>query len=186
MPFQEPSNPWDVMHDDVKSYITLATALLGLTAAFGSKLLADDTIGRVAVLTGWVLLAVSIGFSIYASGRILRGIKANAATSPSASLYLNCAVFALGLGVAVLAFGAWRASLGTSPASTPVWTVAQQAVAQMRHVPANEVVVDRLGADSAGTYTLRVTAGGSAYDVKVSAAAPGGAGATVISVTPDQ
>lgn len=68
-------NPWSTLHADTNSYITLASALLGVSATFAGGLLSDDTIGRMLVIGGWAALSVSIAASIYAKGKVFSGLR---------------------------------------------------------------------------------------------------------------
>jgi hypothetical protein len=162
-------NAWELLHDDAKSYVTLATALLGITATFADRLLSDDNVGRAVVIIGWIILAASIALSIYASGTVFAEIKK---VSPStdykvAAAFLNAAVIALGIGVAALAFGAWRTSLtGDEDPPSPI-LAARRAIAEMTGANHDAVVSERLEKAPSGGFliTVRDTATGKAYEV---------------------
>src|SRR5438105_2340781 len=117
-----PKNPWDVLHEDVKLYITLATALLGISATFANRLLSNDEAGRVVVIIGWFALGVSIAVSTYASGAVFASLKQVPlpTTYRPAPRLLNATLVCLGIGTVCLAFGAWRTSL--KPSTQPVST----------------------------------------------------------------
>jgi hypothetical protein len=170
----DPPNPWAVLHDDAKTYITLATALLGVTATFADRLVSDDDIGRVAVVAGWVVLAISIGLSIYASGTVFGAMKSNPPPTNynTAAGFLNIAVIALGLGAAALAFGAWRTSFETSQPTRPSpIAAARTAVAEMIGTDDIELSIDRFDKTPTNEFVISLTRSpqGSTYEVVVDA-----------------
>jgi hypothetical protein len=114
-----PPNPWSVLHDDAKTYITLATALLGVTATFAGRLFSGDTLGRDTVIGGWGLLVLSIVCSISANGKSFAGLKNYSTEYGGATIWLNAAVYLLLAGTIALAVGAWRTTLSGQAAPTP-------------------------------------------------------------------
>lgn len=166
----DPPNAWEVLHDDAKSYVSLAAALLGITATFAGKLLSHDQTGRVAVVIGWVALAVSIGLSIYSSGTVFDEIKkATPSTNyRSASAFLNAAIISLGVGVAALAFGAWRTSLERGDPLDSAIAAARSAVAQMTRADKATIIVERLERTPSNEFVIVVQGPtGQKYDVTV-------------------
>jgi len=187
-----PPNPWASLHEDAKSYITLATALLGVSATFASGLLSEDTLGRWVVVAGWATLCASIACSIVANGRIFSGLRGEHAggTEETADgrnengdnatvvdervanpgkrrynrtlVWLNVSVWALLVGTALLAVGAWRTavssddSLGGSPAE-----LAKAVVAEMTGADQQSLTVETLEKSAANDFTLVVQSSSS-------------------------
>lgn len=152
----EPPNPWDLLHDDAKSYITLSTALLGVSATFAGNLLSDDDAARWLVFGGWTILVGSILCSIYASGQIFKNLKLPASVNYNASSgFLNASVILLTVGAAALALGAWRTSEVHAPSASPPM-LARSIVADMSGVPEDALVVQSLRTTADGTSVLQV------------------------------
>jgi hypothetical protein len=108
----DPPDPWTILHDDTKTYITLATALLGVTATFAGRLFSGDTVGRYAIFIGWGILVISIVCSITANGKVFGGLKDGSTNYSQATPWLNASVYLLLGGAFLLAIGGWRATLG--------------------------------------------------------------------------
>jgi hypothetical protein len=177
----EVPHPWQVLHDDAKSYITLASALLGVTATFANDLVSDENIARWLVFGGWAALAASILLSILASGKVFGGIKASAASTSAAQtptpkpdynkavFRINVAVYALGFGVVLLAVGAFITSFSNDEADPPSPVeVAKSTVADMAGDDA-ELTVTRVEQSRGDEFVVLVeeAPGGTTYEVTV-------------------
>ncbi len=62
-------SPWSIVLDYSKTVITVATGLLTFTGTFSSKLY-DGAHPPCTLIAAWVLLLLSIAFSLYAIGRL--------------------------------------------------------------------------------------------------------------------
>jgi uncharacterized membrane protein YjfL (UPF0719 family) len=149
-------NPWALLHEDAKAYITLATALLGVSATFASDLLSDDDLSRLAVFAGWALLVLAILSSVYASGRVVYKIRNPAKSGKSALVFVNIGIGLIVAGAVALAVGAWRTSEAKSPTSTPIST-ARSAIADLSQRPSSELTIDQLQTTSSGDTVVVVT-----------------------------
>jgi hypothetical protein len=165
-------NPWEVLHDDAKTYITLGSALLGISATFADRLLSDDDIGRWIVIAGWGVLAASIFLSIYASGTVFGELKKQTPSSDynSAARFLNTAVMVLLIGVVLLAIGAWRTSYGADEPDTPSpISTARSTVAEMSGVDDADLTVVSVEETRGDEFEVLVeeTTRGTTYEVTV-------------------
>lgn len=138
----EPST-WSVLHDDAKSHITLATALLGLSATFSDRLLSDDSLGRRFVFGGWIVLGISIFASIWANGQIFKGLKTSSTNHRPALVWLNISVWLLLAGAIGLTVGAWRTSIGDGDGPSHS-SLAKEVVAQMTNGAEEDLVVESI------------------------------------------
>jgi len=93
---QGPS-PWEFLHDDTKTVITLATAFLGLTVTFSDKLLQPEpTIWEIGLLVStWMSLCVVIITGIIASAGISTYLRGKTANANSSMASLNIAFYSL-------------------------------------------------------------------------------------------
>ena len=139
----EPPNPWSILHDDAKSHITLATALLGLTATFADRLLSEDGLGRLAVFAGWALLVGSIVCSISANGKVVGGLKGESNDYNAASGWLNASVYLLLMGAVLLTTGAWRTSVTSDNGVSPS-ALARRAIVEMTGASGSEIMIESL------------------------------------------
>jgi hypothetical protein len=102
LPQQPPKpSPWELIHDDTKTLITIATALLGLTITFSDKILGVNA-SRLEIsllILTWVVLCAVVITSILGSAGVstyLHGITPNA---NSGILSINISFFLLVLSI---------------------------------------------------------------------------------------
>lgn len=90
-----------LLHDDARTIITLSTGLLGISATFATNLLGDaNALSRWALVLAWLLLALSIVWAIFASGRVTA--SAGGARTPTPAKDLHKAFITMVCGVALL------------------------------------------------------------------------------------
>jgi len=110
-------NPWAILNEGVKTVITLATGLLGVTVTFSREFVGE--VGRGWVGAGWIALVLSVVFNIYTIGRIQIRVRqpADAAKyGDSRSLaFFNISFVFLVLGIVLIGIGAWLGWVSVPP-----------------------------------------------------------------------
>ena len=135
-------NPWAMLHDDTKTFVTLAVALLGLTATFAQELINRD--GRVWISIGWILLGLAVFSTFFASGKIQEHVRTGSTSygERSVNAWANAVFFLLLLGtgfVAVAAgIGLWSGDAGVAD----MVSTAIDAVVEVREFDADSLEVE--------------------------------------------
>jgi hypothetical protein len=160
----EAPNPWSTLHDDASTYITLATALLGVSATFATDILSSDSRARVLVFVGWMLLVGSIVCSISAKGKIFAGLKGELVQGPFRPTlgWLNAAVYLLLLGTLVLALGALRGTAAND--GDPIIEsieIARETAASIANAPEDSLVVKSVARTSSNTLVIAIVIPGN-------------------------
>jgi len=162
------SNPLDLLHDDAKSYVTLAASLLAISATFSTRLLGHDQAGRWAVLGAWIALASAIGAGIYAAGAVFRAAQSSSTSYKAPALFLNATVVLIGIGCIALAFGAWRAPVSQVEKQSPS-SAAIAAVSEMTGAKRDSISLESLRQTDPTIVTLTATdsTSGRVYIVRI-------------------
>ena len=99
-------NPKALAHDSAKSIVTIAVAVLGLSATFMAQLKgAAGGLGFFAA--AWAALVLTIICGVWASGSIIHGLKDGKDTK--AGVFLNLSLLLLVVASIFLAIGAYQA-----------------------------------------------------------------------------
>lgn len=101
---EKPDHRLGFAKDYLTAVISLATAVLGITATFAEKL-TDG--GAVALLIAWIALGISIVACLVAFGRIDRELTGKG-THASVALFANLAYFTFCFGLAMVVIAAYR------------------------------------------------------------------------------
>lgn len=178
-------DPWGALHEDARTYTTLATALIGITATFSSRFVIGPGGWRLLFpIIGWAALAASIGCCTYANGRIFAGMKrgddATTGSVESASSgkkrpakyngaagWLNGAVISLVIGTMILAVLAVARTGVSTETSTQLISAARATASVMANLPESDAVIQSVTKDSENRFTIEVAFAGEEEPVIV-------------------
>lgn len=132
-----------MLHDDAKTYTTLASSLLAITATFSNRLLSGDPLGRAVVILAWAFLGMATGAGAYASGYIFQGLRTATDDYRRVTVFLNAAVALIGLGAVALAIGAIRTTSG-EPSKLTLTKTAITIASDASGAPERDYVVESM------------------------------------------
>lgn len=144
-----------MLHADTKTFVTLATALLGLTVTFAQSIVRDS--GRLWIGAGWLLLSGSVFAAFIASGKIQGQVRASSrdfgARGPNG--WANAVFFLLLGGAVLIAVGAGSGLWTASDAGVEdVVDTAVDAVAEMKDLDIDSLEVKSLNKIPASRHRL--------------------------------
>lgn len=136
-------NPWEMLHADTRTFVTLATAFLGLTVTFAQDLTQDS--GRLWTGAGWILLTGSIFSAFVASGKIQGQVRTNSTDYGARDVngWANAVFFLLLGGAVLVAVGAGSGFWSPSDAGVDdIVGTALDAVVEVKDLDADSLEVE--------------------------------------------
>jgi len=165
-------NPWAMRHDDTKTLITLASAVLAVSVTFAKDIVEERW--RWLLMVGWVALLVSIVCSIFASGTSVSGARDQHDgdfKNRRCTAFLNGSFWALAAGALLLALAAmvgWKSTPAASNGLDTAATSARAAVGVVTGEAATSVQIDEVQvSDTASTLMVREPRDKAVYVVTV-------------------
>jgi hypothetical protein len=111
---QPPPHHFAGLQGDIKTLVTVNSALLGLTVTFASDLL-DSGEGRALIGTSWIMFSLALLLAIVASGALYSKLRnkenlprPEADKGGTAVALVNASFYALLIAIVLLSIGGWQ------------------------------------------------------------------------------